>query len=381
VRAARRVPGAVVVLGVASLLTDLSSEMIYPLLPAFLAALGAGPGVLGLMEGLGEATAAAFKLLAGRWTDRLRRRKPLVLAGYALAGGARPLIGLARIWPAVLGLRFLDRVGKGLRTPPRDALIADVTAPSARGAAFGLHRALDHAGAVLGPLAAALLLALGAEAREVMLLSAVPAALVLVVLVRGVREGGGAPPPPPPSPAPLGAPFRRLLAALGVFTLARSTDAFLLLRLQHAGVALADVALLWSLHSLLRAVAAWGGGRLADRIGARAALLLAWGWFAAVYAGLAVAPGAGGTIALFLAFALHPGLAEPAERAWVAALAPAGRRGAGYGLVHAAVGLGALPGGVLFGAAWAAWGPGPAFLAAAGLACVAALLLLRVPQS
>ncbi len=379
--------------------------MIFPLLPAFLAVLGAGPQILGLIEGLGEATAAAFKILSGRWTDRARRRKPLVLFGYGLAGCARPLIGLATIWPTVLALRFLDRIGKGLRTSPRDALIADVSEPGARGAAFGLHRALDHTGAVLGPLAAAALLGAGLGVRSVMLLAAVPAALVLFLLAAGVRERPRAPTPPPPGARPtdesrppgrtswqappppfpaslggLGAPFRRLLLALFLFTLARSTDAFLILRLHEAGVALRDVTLLWALLSLVRAASTAWGGALTDRFGARAMLSCGWVWFAAVYAGLALVSGTAGLIALFFAFGLHSGFVEPAERAWVAALAPERMRGFAYGLFHAAVGLGALPGGLLFGAIWALAGAPAAFLAAAGLACAALLFLRRVPQ-
>jgi len=169
-------PATVVTLGVVSLLTDLSSEMIYPLLPVFLTAvLGAGPQALGVIEGVAESTAALLKALSGGWSDRLRRRKPLVVAGYALAGLARPLIGLAASWPAVLGLRFADRVGKGLRTSPRDALITDATPPDRRGEAFGLQRSLDHAGAVAGPLvAAALLTGAGLALAAVVLLALAP---------------------------------------------------------------------------------------------------------------------------------------------------------------------------------------------------------------
>lgn len=188
--AIRRLPATVLVLGAVSFLTDLSSEMIYPLLPVFLATvLAAGPVALGWIEGVAESTAAFVKLAAGLRSDRVRRRKPLILGGYALAGLVRPLIGLATSWLAVLGLRFADRIGKGLRTAPRDALIADVTEPEQRGHAFGVQRTLDHAGAVAGPLvAAALLTWAGLGLRAVFLLAAVPAALMVVVIVLGVRE-------------------------------------------------------------------------------------------------------------------------------------------------------------------------------------------------
>ncbi|MGQ0613340.1 MAG: MFS transporter [Planctomycetaceae bacterium] len=219
-----------------------------------------------------------------------------------------------------------------------------------------------------------------------MLLAAVPAALVLVLLAVGVRARPRVPAaarPPPPSPSSfdgLGAPFRRLLLALFLFTLARSTDALLILRLHGAGVGTRDIALLWALPSLVRAAAtAWSGGRT-DRFGARTMLSCGWVWFAAVYTGLALVSGSAGVIALFLAFGLYSGFVEPAERAWVASLAPEGRRGLGYGLFHAAVGLGALPGGLILGAIWARAGAPAAFLAAAAIACGALLLLRRVPQ-
>ena len=189
-------PRTVVVLGVVSFFTDFSSEMIYPLLPAFLTGvLGAGAAALGLIEGVAESTASLLKVYSGRWTDRTQRRKPFILGGYSLAGAVRPLIGLATSWTVVLGLRFLDRVGKGLRTAPRDALIADAVPEAQRGRAYGFHRSLDHAGAVVGPLAAAALLALeGVSLRHVFLLAALPAAVVVVLIVLGIRESPRAAP-------------------------------------------------------------------------------------------------------------------------------------------------------------------------------------------
>lgn len=183
-------PRTVIYLGFVSFFTDLSSEMIYPLLPIFLSSvLGAGAVALGVIEGTAESTAAFLKVISGLWTDRLRHRKPLILPGYGLSGAVRPLIGLATAWPLVLVLRFMDRVGKGLRTSHRDALIADVTNPGQRGAAYGLHRAMDHAGAVVGPIVAAGLLAFESiSLRHIFLLSAIPAAVVMVVLIAGVKE-------------------------------------------------------------------------------------------------------------------------------------------------------------------------------------------------
>lgn len=384
-----KLPGAVLALGVVSLLTDLSSEMIYPLLPVFLTSvLGAGALSLGIIEGVAEATASLLKLVSGIWSDRLARRKSLVTLGYILAGAARPLIGLAASWPQVLGLRFTDRVGKGLRTSPRDALIADVTPPARRGAAFGLQRAMDHAGAVLGPLAAAALLTLPAlSLRQVFLLAGVPAAAAVVVLLLAVRE----PRPPPQAPAALPrppsaklaalpVPFRRFLAALGLFTLGNSTDAFLLLRLAEGGLAASWVAVLWSAHHGVKMATAYAGGRLADRVGRRSLVLAAWGIYAAVYAAFALFQQQAALVAAFLIYGLSFGLAEPAERAWLVDLAPAAGRGRAFGAYHAVVGLAALPASLLFGLLWTRLGVPWAFATGASLALAAAALLLRVPE-
>jgi MFS family permease len=380
----RGLPTAVLALGVVSFFTDVSSEMIYPLLPLFLASvLGAGPAALGVIEGVAESTAALLKVVSGRWSDRARRRKPLIVAGYGLAGAARPLIGLAGSWPAVLALRFADRIGKGLRTSPRDALIADVTPLERRGEAFGVQRAFDHAGAVVGPLVAAALLGwAGLSLRAVFLLAAIPAAVVIVVLLLAVHE------PPRPAPAvapggsagrePFGGRFGLLLGAVVVFTLGNSTDAFLLLRLADAGVTPARVALLWSAFHVVKAAATWLGGRLSDRLGRRPMVTAGWLLYVAVYLAFATVSRPITLVAVFLAYGLYFGLTEPVERAWVVDLAPASRRGAALGLYHGAVGLAALPASVLFGLLWQRFGAPAAFFVGAGAALVATLLLLGV---
>lgn len=386
---ASRIPRTVIALGVVSLLTDLSSEMIYPLLPIFLASvLGAGAMALGLIEGVAESTAALLKVASGVWTDRTRRRKPLIVAGYTLSGMMRPLIGLAAAWPAVLALRFADRVGKGLRTSPRDALIADVTDASARGTAYGFHRAMDHAGAVLGPLVAAVLLSFaGLPLRQVFLLSAIPAVAVLVVVLFGVKE-----PPLPHAAAPagpkllapwsaLGPDYRRLLIAVLVFTLGNSTDAFLLLRLSETGVSVAGIALLWSAHHVVKMVANYYGGRLSDRVGPRAMILAGWLFYAAIYLTFGWLNSAPWLIAVFLAYGIYFGLVEPAERAWVASLVPPHLRGTAFGWYHCAIGLAALPASVTFGLLWQQWGASVAFSAGAVLAALAALLLPDVREA
>lgn len=385
----RAIPRTVIALGVVSFLTDLSSEMIYPLLPVFLLeSLGAGAIALGTIEGVAESTAAVLKIVSGWWTDRSRRRKPLVVAGYGLSGSLRPLIGLATAWPVVVLLRFGDRIGKGLRTSPRDALIADVTPIERRGAAYGLHRAMDHAGAVAGPLvASALLLIPGFTLRRVFLLAAIPAVLVILVLVFGVEEKERSttratrPPEVRQWWSSMGTPFRRLLLAVVVFTLGNSTDAFLLLRLTDAGFAVGWVAVLWSLHSAVKMAANLYGGQLSDRVGRRN--LVAGGWlvYAVIYLGFGVVSSAPALIALFLGYGIYFGLTEPVERAWVAEIAPPEARGGAFGLYHGAVGLTALPASILFGVIYATLGVGAAFGTGAALAIVATGLLFRVPQT
>lgn len=389
----KKLAGTVIALGLVSFFTDMSSEMIYPLLPVFLATvLGAGALSLGVIEGVAESTAALLKVFSGIVADRVRRRKPLILMGYGLAGVVRPLIGLAAAWPFVLAMRFMDRIGKGLRTSPRDALIADVTAPEMRGRAFGFHRSMDHAGAVAGPLLAVGLLALpGVGLRQVFLLAAIPAAVVMAVLVFGVREPAPAVPAAPGKEpfgwhwAELGSEFKMVLGALLVFTLGNSTDAFLLLRMRDAFTALrldekeaaAAVAGLWALHHVVKMVCTYAGGILSDRFGRRRLVLAGWVVYAAVYAGFALARSPYLMIGIFLAYGLYFGLTEPVEKAWVADMAPVRLRGAAFGYYHGVIGVGALPASLLFGLLWQAWGVAAAFLTGAGLALAAAGILWR----
>ncbi len=385
-------PRTVIALGVVSLLTDMSSEMIYPLLPVFVAStLGGGAVSIGLIEGIAEATASLVKLVSGVLSDRIPRRKWLLVVGYGLAGSVRPLIGLARAWPVVLLIRFADRVGKGLRGPPRDAMIADAVDAGTRGRAFGLHRAMDHAGAVIGPLCAFGLLAIGLESRQIFFVAAVPAAAVILVLLFAVRE-------PPRSVAPaaaggprsplrlidlrgLGSDFRRLLLALVTFALASSTDAFLLYRMSQAGIGTAGLALVWSLHHVVKVAAAYLGGAASDRWRRRRAFLAAsWVGYAVVYAIFAALSSPAALVAVFMIYGVFIAAPEAVEKAWVSDLVPADRRGAAFGWMQAAVGLAALPASLLFGVVWWAAGAPAAFLAGAGLAILAALLVTRVGQ-
>jgi MFS family permease len=376
-------PRTVKALGLVSLFTDASSEMIYPLLPAFLTGtLKAGPAFLGLVEGLAEAAASLLKVASGWWSDRLPRRKPLVLAGYALSSLARPLTALAGAPWHVLAIRVTDRVGKGVRGAPRDALVAEVTPMPDRGRAFGLQRAMDHAGAVVGPLLAAGLLWAGLELRVVFALAAVPALASLIVLGAGVREdvrsaraeavtsaGAGA--------APLPASFRRYLAVLALFTLGNSSDAFLILRAQEAGVRLAAIPLLWTLHHVVKASLSTRAGALSDRAGRRTAIVSGWAVYAVSYAGFAAATRPLQVWGLFAFYGLFHALTEGPERALVADLVDSQAHGRAFGLFHAVTGGMLLPASLLTGALWQAFGA-PAALAAGAVLAGAAAVGLRL---
>jgi MFS family permease len=369
----------VLALAAVSLLTDVASEMTYPLLPLFLTTvLKASATSIGVIEGAAESTAALLKLASGWLSDRLPRRKPLVLAGYGIASLIRPLIGLARSVPQVLAIRVSDRVGKGVRTSPRDALIADSVDPSIRGRAFGFHRAADHAGAVVGPLIAyALLRWTAADLRQVFLWTAVPGALAVAAVVFGVRETPRRPAAPKTGGTslnvPLGGRFWALLAVLFVFTLGNSTDAFLLLRATHLGVAPALVPILWAMLHVVKSLASTPGGALSDRVGRKPLLVAGWLVYAAVYLGLGQAREAWHAWALFAVYGLYFGLTEGVEKAFVADLVPADRRGAAFGWYNLALGLGALPASLLFGALWDRWGAATAFGFGAAMALAAAL--------
>jgi len=380
----KQIDSAVVTLGWVSFLTDVASEMIYPLLPGFLTrTLRAGPAALGLIEGTAEATASVTKMVSGWWSDRLRRRKPLIVLGYAIAAVARPLVGLASVWTQVLAIRFADRLGKGIRTSPRDALVADLVPPERRGRAFGLQRAMDNAGALVGPLVAALLLKFAVEdTRTVFLLAFVPGAAAVLLLLWRVPEPMGSAlktciisPEPPAAGAPLPASFRSAIPVFVLFTLANSTDAFLLLRARDAGVEPWQIPLLWSLFHLVKAAAGVPGGALADRLGRVPAIALGWSVYALSYLGFAFATGPRAIWGLFAFYALHAALTEGPERALVADLVPPERRGRAFGIFHASVGLAALPASLLFGLWWKLFGAPAAFGIGAAIAALATAAL------
>lgn len=374
---------SVLSLGWVSFLTDVSSEMIYPLLPAFLTrTLGAGPAAIGLIEGVAETTASLAKVGSGVWSDRVRRRKPLVVLGYAVAAVVRPLVAFARVWTQVLAIRFADRVGKGIRTSPRDALLADIVPAQRRGRAFGLQRAMDNAGAFVGPLLAALLLKLAlVDERGVFLLAAIPGVAAVILLLVAVpdiprrRETHSA---AVRGKAALPRSFWSVVLVFAFFTLANSTDAFLLLRAQGAGVATWQLPLFWAFFQGMKAATGVPGGAVADRAGRVPAITLGWIVYAVAYAGFAFVArplAAWGLVALY---ALFYGLTEGAERALVADLVPENLRGRAYGIFHAAIGIAALPASVVFGLLWNRFSPRVAFLTGAVVALLAAGALWAV---
>jgi MFS family permease len=383
--AGRLLPRTVVVLGIVSLLNDAASEMVTPLLPLFLTAtLGAGPAIVGLVEGLAEATASVLKLVSGRLADRGVRAKSLVVGGYGLSNAMRPLIGLAAAWSTVLGLRFLDRVGKGIRTAPRDALIAGAVPPARRGRAFGFHRSMDHAGAVVGPLIAFALLSAAVDLRTVFLASVVPGLLVIALLVLGVPGGE-----PFTAPAPtrfswrsLHSRLRAMIVAAGALALASVPEVFIVLWATQAGLAVKWVPLVWAAASLAKTLIAMPAGIVSDRLG-RVPVLLG-GWTARVVVLVLLAawmqPSRPLVWLLFIAYSATLAITEPAERSLIGDHAAEHERGTAYGLYHLASGLLVLPGAVFFGALWQHAGSSVAFAAAAAITAIAAVGLLLLAR-
>lgn len=376
------VRGNVLWLSIVSLFTDMSSEMIYPLLPIFLTqTLGAGPAFLGVVEGVAETTASMFKLASGWFSDRVGKRKPVVLVGYGIASAVRPLISIATAPWHLLAIRFSDRVGKGIRTAPRDALLADSVDPSVRGAAYGFHRGADHAGAVLGPLiASGLLLLMPGRYRLVFGLAAIPAILSVLVLAFRVKDSTIAKEAVSTTRFAgfrgLNGEFRWLLAVVVLFTLGNATDAFLLLRAQQLGVSIAMIPLLWAALHVSKMAFSVPGGMLADRLGPRRAIMCGWLLYAVVYAAFARASTAWHVWALFLVYGLFFGLTEAPEKSLVATLAPADARGSAFGAYHFAVGVAALPASVIFGLLWQRFGAETALFTGAAIAIAATLLFL-----
>lgn len=393
---APRLARNVLALAVVSFFTDVSSEMIYPLLPLFLTTvLGGSVSMLGAIEGAAETTSSLLKLASGWWSDRVRRRKPLVVVGYTLASFARPLVAFAASPAQVLAIRLTDRVGKGIRSSPRDALIADSVDPSMRGRAFGFHRAADHAGAVVGPLVAFALLQDGqVSLRTLFLFAALPGLVAVAVLALAVREvprhlvvrstapradqrvaGAGAESPP------LGPRFWSVLGVILLFTLGNSTDAFLLLRATQLGVPMPLIPILWAMLHVVKSASSTPGGALSDAVGRKPLIVAGWLVYAAVYLAFGHATAAWQVWALVALYGVFFGLTEGSEKALVADLVAPARRGTAFGWYNLAIGLGALPASLLFGALWERHGPTAAFTVGAGLAVAASFgMALAAPS-
>jgi MFS family permease len=386
----RGLPRNVFAIGLVSLLNDASSEIIYPLLPVFLAtSLGASAKAIGTIEGLAESISSLLKLFAGYLSDRLAKRKVLVVAGYSLASLARPLLAFTQTWTQVLAIRLTDRVGKGIRTAPRDAMIADTVRTEQRGLAFGFHRAMDHGGAVIGPLIGYLLVVLFVansrsptirEFSKIFLIASIPALIAVIVAAVFMKES-------PVRPANeseviklslrgFDNNFKRFLLVLALFTLSNSSDSFLILRAVDSGVSVAMVPLLWAAHHAMKVASSLFGGDLSDRLGRKRLIVSGWILYAAVYAGFAFATNKASLWVLFLIYGIYFGLAEGAEKALVADLVRPEQRGTAYGLYNLAFGFTVFPASLLMGMIWDWKGPATAFLISAFMGATAAALLL-----
>lgn len=384
----KTLPRNVIVVGLVSFFNDLASEMVTPLIPLLLAGMmGAGPMVLGLVEGLADAISAYVKLLSGRYSDFLGgRRKVFAVAGYFLSNLVRPLMGVAASWPQIMGLRATDRVGKGIRTAPRDALISDATTPGQRGLAYGFHRAMDNGGAMAGSLLAAAILSMtDLDLSQVILLSIIPGMMGVLLFAFGVKES---PRPVQPQPLDASAPpreklvwsgmsvgMRRYLIALALFTFARASETFVVLRGHEMGATVVTLLLLWSALSACKAVSSYIGGSLADRLGHEQLVLVGWLAHALGFTLLAFADTMTALWVAAIVYGALTGLAEGAERAVIGACAKPDERGTAFGWYNMVLGLAAVPAGLIFGGLWQLFDAATAFFYAAALSAASALLL------
>ena len=387
IKALRSLPRTVWLLGVISLVNDAASDMIYPLVPLYLTSvLMAGPKALGLIEGIAEAVSSLLKLLAGVLADRTRKIKYWVIAGYGVAGAARPLLAFATSWTGVLVCRFADRVGKGLRTAPRDALLTLSVKAEQRGLAFGFHRAMDNFGAVVGPLIAAALLALGMPLKQVLLCAFLPAIIVLwlaLAVPEPERKADEQAQPFSWNLRDFPQAFKRYLVVLGLFMLGNSSNMFLLLRAKELGLGEAQVPLLWALVSLVAAVLSMPLSALSDRIERRTMIVAGWSIYAALYLLFGLMPAKPWLLwPMFAAYGVFLAATEGVEKALVADMVPGSKSGTAFGWYNLVVGVLLLPASTLFGWLWATWSPLSAFGFGSGCALLAAILLrfwVKVP--
>jgi MFS family permease len=378
--ASKGLPHPVRLLGWVSLLTDAATEAVYPLLPVFITkVLGGPPVALGAVEGAADATSSLLKIVAGRWSDRAGIRKPIVVLGYSLSSLVRPFIAITTSWTHVFAIRVADRVGKGLRGAPRDAMLAALAPPGQRGRVFGYHWAMDHAGAAVGPLLATVFLYFSPDNyRLLFALTIVPGLLAVLTLLR-VPETTGTTPAEPVAPLErldrLPASLKRYFLISSVFALGNSSDAFLLLQLSQSGVPLMGLTLLWSAQHAIKALITMRAGIWSDRVGRRALIISGWIVYAIVYAGFAFSQSVSALIGWFMVYSTYTAAVEGAEKALVSDLAPAPLRATAFGWHGAVQGLGALAAGIVFGLLWQHYGAPVAFMTGAALALLASALL------
>lgn len=379
----------VLVLGLSSLLNDIASEMVFPLLPLFVVTvLGGTRASLGIIEGAADSLASLLKLAAGHWSDRAQNRRWFILIGYGFTALLRPLLGFTTAPWQVGGIRLADRFGKGIRSAPRDALIADSVPHEQRGRAFGFNRAMDHAGAATGPLLATVFLWFWPEQLRILMMLAIVPGIILIALVAwGLpREPRRDSPADQAEPLrltlrPFDRRFRGFLAALVLFTLGNSSDAFLLVRAGELGVPTVWLPALWGLFHVAKSFGVWWMGRQVDRFGPRGMIVAGWMWYAGVYLLFALASEAWHVWALFLLYAVFYSLTEPAEKTLVAALAGPQRRGLAFGWFNFAIGIATLPASVVFGLLYDRWGGLAAFGTGSTLALLASVLFVAATRS
>lgn len=378
----RKIPGTVKVLGAVSFFNDIASEMIYPIIPVFLTAvLGAPVTAVGLIEGVAEATASFLKVVSGWWSDKIGRRKPLVIFGYACSVAAKPIFAVAQAWPTVLFGRFLDRFGKGSRTAARDAWIADVTPPEIRGASFGLHRAFDTLGAIIGPLLTFVLLASFHDGhRTLFLIAFIPGAVALLLLVLGAKEAPSRREIPAVPASKDGRPLPRsfwiFMAFAVLFGLANSADAFLILRGVSLGWSVAAAALAYALHNVVYALASYPAGSLSDRVSRKFVFGAGVAVFGVSYLAFAGTSSAAALWPLFAFYGLAAAFTEATSRALIADVAPEESYGSAYGIYGAAMSFASLAASLWFGAVWKFYGAPTAFAVSGALGLVAAIGLI-----
>ena len=369
-------------LGLVSLFTDISSQMIYPLLPIFLSSvLGVGIVFIGLLEGIAEATASVLKVFSGWYSDKLKKRKPIIFLGYSLSTIGKPFLYLATAGWHVLVVRFIDRVGKGIRTSPRDALVADSSLPEQRGKAFGIQRAMDRIGAFLGPLVAfAILPVLNNNLRVLFLFAFFPALIAVLIIVFFLKEKQHLQDPSKQiksiSLKHFSRDFKLFVLILAVFTLGNSSNAFLVLRARDLGVKIVFIPIIWLIYNFVSSISSAPLGHLSDKIGRKKTTLLGFFVYGAVYLGFAFS-NTQGLIWIFMAlYGVYYGLSEGVLRAYVADLVEdKSVLASAYGIYHTVVGLCMFPASLIMGIFWQSFGPAVAFSFGAALSLIAAVLL------